>query len=364
MARAVDLLRRRPRGWDSLMINTALALARVPGPLRLPVHVTIEPVNTCNARCPICETGNASLERRRGLLEVEAYRAFIDHIAPHANSLMFYFMGEPFLHPRACDMIRHARDRGLFVETCTNGDLVDPLAVLESDVNRISFQIGGMTQASHGVYRVGSRLERVMGNLEALLEARRRRPDSQVQVEVGLIVMAQNEAEIPRFQAWAKAIGVDRAHLVQPAVRTLEEARVYLPRDPGHWPYDPQALQRGQLRPRVVPHNRCTWLWNSVVVNWNGDLVPCCRDPHGRHVMGNVFAQPLAEIWNGPRLTAFRRQVATAQAGVDICRLCAGFGVPHLQSIHRGSRNATSIGGGWREAAPIPQSQQQAPPTP
>ena len=38
---------------------------------------------------------------------------------------MFYFMGEPFLNRHAYDMIRYARNRSIYVETCTNGDFVD-----------------------------------------------------------------------------------------------------------------------------------------------------------------------------------------------------------------------------------------------
>jgi hypothetical protein len=66
------------------------------------------------------------------------------------------------------------------------------------------------------------------------------------------------------------------------------------------------------------------------MVNWDGSVVPCCRDPNGKHVFGNVFETPLAKIWNGEAMRAFRSRIVTAQNKVDICELCSGYGVPQL----------------------------------
>jgi MoaA/NifB/PqqE/SkfB family radical SAM enzyme len=99
------------------------------------------------------------MERDNGLLEYSQFVELIDQIAPSTAVLMYYFMGEPFLNPRAYDMIRYAREKGLYVETCTNGDLVDPAGVIFSDINQISFQISGLDNSSHQKYRVRSDFE-------------------------------------------------------------------------------------------------------------------------------------------------------------------------------------------------------------
>ena len=92
----------------------------------------------------------------------------MDKVGPRANHLMFYFMGEPFLNREAYRMIRYARDMGIHVTSCTNGDPVEPLALYESGINHISFQIGGVTQQSHQVYRRSSDLSRFFDNLTVL----------------------------------------------------------------------------------------------------------------------------------------------------------------------------------------------------
>ncbi len=328
--RAYRLAAQRPKGWKSVLYNTAMAKARRTGPLMMPVHVSVEPTNVCNARCPVCETGNRTMERKPGMLDLQAYRKFIDDVTPHASILMFYFMGEPFLNKHAYEMIRYARDAGLFVETCTNGDFVDAKGVVYSDLNEINFQIGGMTPETHAVYRIRSDLEKVEKNLDELVRERRKHPGSNLQINVGFIVMKHNEHEVPKFLAWAKEAGVDKANVIDPCVRNVIEGHAMLPNDRKYWFYDEEAFERGVLRPKHVMDNECTWVWNSIMVNWDGDVVPCCRDPHGHHVLGNAFETPLREIWNGAKARAFRRSIIKDQGSVNICELCSGFGVPQL----------------------------------
>lgn len=330
VSRSLLLLAKRPKGWRSVLYNTALAKMRIAHPLMLPVHVTIEPTNACNLGCPVCETGNETMERSTGIMKFNQFSQIIDQIHHHVPVLMFYFMGEPFLNKYAYEMIRYARSKGMYVETCTNGEFVDAQGIIYSDINKISFQIGGMTQETHAVYRVNGDLDKSFGKLYELLEERRKHPESSVQIEVGFIVMKHNEHEVPEFMRWAEEAGVDVANVIDPCVRTPEQGKEMLPDDRRYWFYDEKALSQGILRPKYLPHNECTWVWNSVVINWNGSIVPCCRDPNGRHVFGNILETPLREIWNSTKAVEFRKSIVRNQGAVDICRLCSGYGVPQL----------------------------------
>lgn len=307
-----------------------MAKARRVGPLMMPSHVSIEPTNICNARCPVCETGNQSMERKNGLLNYENFVGLVDELAPTTSVMMYYFMGEPFLNPRSYDMIRYARSKDIYVETCTNGDYADAEGIIYSDINQISFQISGLDNDSHQVYRVRSDFNKVSQNVEALVKLRNQTPGSNVKIELGFIVMKHNEKQVPEFLAWAHGIGVDKANLIDPCVRSVAEGKLMLPENRDYWFYDEEAFNCGVLKPKHSPENECTWVWNSTMINWNGDVVPCCRDPHGRHVFGNAFETPLDEIWNGEAIKNFRRQIITDQGNIAICKLCSGYGVPKL----------------------------------
>ena len=328
--RATRLLKDRPKGWWRVAVNQMAALARVPYAPSLPVHVTIEPTNACDMKCPVCETGEGTIERRTGRITTENFKRVVDQIAFHTNTVFFYFMGEPFLYDESYEMIAYARAKGIYVDTCTNGHFVDAGRLVESGINEVSFQIGGITQQTHEVYRVRGDLRRSLDNLRAVLAERERRGADHPRVILGFIVMKHNEHEVDDFRAAARELGVDEARVIDPCVRDMDQARQFLPRDQRYWFYDPAAFNRGVLRPKLVPNNACWWIWHSTLITWNGDVVPCCRDPHGRNVMGNVFREDLRSIWNGPKYRAFRRRILTEQGKIDICRLCSSYGVPHL----------------------------------
>ena len=171
------------------------------------------------------------MRRKTGFLDEQLYREFIDDIAPTTATLLYYFMGEPFMHRSAYDMIRYARDKGIFVESCTNGDFVDAEGVIYSDINKISFQLGGMDQETHQRYRVRTRLDKAIKNIEALVAERKKHPESNVQIEAGFIVMRHNEHQVDEFLQWARGIGLDRANVIDPCARNMLEAHAYLPKE-------------------------------------------------------------------------------------------------------------------------------------
>jgi radical SAM protein with 4Fe4S-binding SPASM domain len=267
-------------------------------------------------------------------MRYEEFVRIVDQLGPGANHVMLYYMGEPFLNKEVYRMIRYARDKDLFVLTCTNGDMVDPESLYESGINLVSFQIGGVTQETHHVYRINSNLSRVIDNVSKYLRivhSRGRKPGEH-QVEPGFIVMRHNESDIEEFLRIAKGMGVDRTNIISPCVRTPEQARELLPKSDSYWIYQRATFeQEGCLVPkRLLPQNACPWLYYSITIQVDGSVVPCCRDPHGQYTLGNLLEESLQEIWNGTKLREFRKAVFSNQARVDICQLCPGEGIPRL----------------------------------
>ncbi len=296
-----------------------------------PVHVSIEPTNICNLRCPVCETGDGTLGRRGGHMEIDAFRHVVDSMEDHLNVLYFYFMGEPFLVKNAYEMVEHASSKNIWVDTCTNGEFVDAKNLIDSGIGRVSFQIGGMTQETHETYRVRGNLDRSLANLEACIEEKRRRPDARTQLKVGFIVMHHNEHEVDQFIRYAEDIGVDGYEVVCPCARNMEQANQFLTKDPNYWIYDRDSYDRGILRPTDLSDHYCEWLYFTTTIQVNGDVVPCCRDPRGNYVLGNVFEQDFVEeIWNGPSYRDFRHTVANNQKDSGLCSLCSGYTAPDV----------------------------------
>ena len=290
-----------------------------------PINVTIEPTNICNLHCPVCETGNGELGRPSRQMSLVEFQTIIEKVSAHTNTLIFYFMGEPFLNPEAYRMIRVAKEAGIpWMVTCTNGEAVDPERLIKSGIDEVSFQIGGMSQDTHKIYRVNGDLERVLRNLKEMIRLRRKY-GVRMRIVCGMILMRHNEHEVGLFEQIMSEIGVDEAIVVDPCVRTMEQGALYLPKDERRWYYDPSAFRAGVLRPRFIPKKTCHWIYYSMTILANGDVVPCCRDSKGKYIMGNILNQSLEGIWNGKSYHAFRCELLGNQSQIDICRLCAGY---------------------------------------
>jgi radical SAM protein with 4Fe4S-binding SPASM domain len=74
------------------------------------------------------------------------------------------------------------------------------------------------------------------------------------------------------------------------------------------------------------PWSGCQRPWRSTYVTANGNVLPCCIAPFATHdyggiVLGNVLAEPIERIWNGPRYAAFRA-AHRSQDPPEPCRGC------------------------------------------
>jgi len=303
-----------------------------------PTFITIEPTNHCDLGCPVCETGAKILGRHQGHMTVENFKKILKQIRPHTNAIQLYFMGESFLNKHIYEMIALARKAGIpFVNIYSNGSVLDSGKCVQSGLNEINFNIGGMTQETHATYRINSNLERVKNNIQALSLARQKKSGAETnghplfpKINVGMIVMKHNEHEVEQFLKEVPGWGADRAHLVDPCFRTMAQAVAMIPEDRKYWFYDEQAFEQGELKPKVIPKNRCDWIYFSSVITWDGQVVPCCHDPTGKYVMGNVFEEDFGQIWNGQKYQSFRKQIRTDQGKLSICKLCSSYPVPAL----------------------------------
>ena len=319
------------RGAKNHLLSTLSMAQQSPRVLGRPVNITIEPTNICNLKCPVCETGAGILGRADAHMSFEQFRTIVDKVAPHTNTLMFYFMGEPFLNKQAYEMIAYGKSLGIpFITTCTNGDAVNPRKLVECGLDEVSFQIGGMTQETHQTYRINSNLARVTENLRETIRLKKE-VGSNLRVSVGFIMMKHNEHEVAAFRRFVKEIGADDANVIDACVRTMEQGRQYLTKDTTNWYYDVEAFRKGILRPKVLPRNECPWIYYSMAIYVNGDVVPCCRDTTGQYVVGNLLRQGLDEVWNGEPFQNYRKKLHGHQAEISICHLCSGYGVSKLQ---------------------------------
>lgn len=66
----------------------------------------------------------------------------------------------------------------------------------------------------------------------------------------------------------------------------------------------------------------CVKPFRLLNINWRGEALICCNDYHGDVLAGRFPEQSLAEIWEGPVLSAYRAKLAKQDRSLPLCRVC------------------------------------------
>ncbi|NUO84036.1 SPASM domain-containing protein [candidate division KSB1 bacterium] len=313
------------RIWNVLQMLAALLLSiltKRPIVWGVPPVLTIEPTNICNLRCPLCVTGNGTMERSYGRMDFDTFTRLIDEIGDRVLYLVFFNQGEPYLHRRLNEFVAYAKRRGIYVTTSTNVHYFDAEtaeATVRSGMDTLVLSVDGATQATYAHYRVGGSLVKVQQGIRALVEAKQRLRSKTPYLYIQFLVMQHNEHEIPAMERMAAELGVDRLLKKNTQVETLEEARDWLPQEEKYRRYhlaeNDFIVKRGK--------GICVRPWLTTMVNWDGSVVPCCFDKNGRHTIGELRTSPkFLTIWKSDSSSNFRHQMLNERNAIDICKNC------------------------------------------
>jgi radical SAM protein with 4Fe4S-binding SPASM domain len=297
-----------------------------------PSTLMVEPTNACNLHCPACPTGAGILNRPPRAMSGDEFGKILDQaLAPpgYLRRVTLFNYGEPFLCKDLLRMVRYAADRGLETFTSTNGQFFggEKIAdeVVASGLTELLVCLDGADQETIRRYRKEANFDEILSGIRRILAARAKTGRATPIVELQFIVMKHNESQIERMRLIAAGLGVDRfivktvgINSAMPGFERLAEE--LLPADLSGSRYERRA--DGSFALKGEPGCGCEYVFSTLVVNSNGDVVPCCYDIHSEHVMGNLFRQPLAEVWLGEKFRDFRRRAGARREAVAICRHC------------------------------------------
>lgn len=292
----------------------------------MPVHLMIEPTNTCNAKCPLCPTGARELNRPKAFLQDDTFRRFVNQAFPYAETMNLWNFGEPFLHAKAFDFIRYAADRHISVTVSTNGYVFyhqeNVERLVECGLDYLIVALDGATPEVFNRYRVNVRFDRVLAGMAALRDLKLRLGVDHPVVDWQYIVMRHNVHEIDQARRMAAELGaVFSVKTVDMGMVDGLPEGITVPDDAKLSRY--QRLPDGKLELRAVRQNHCYYLWHMLLLNSNGEVVPCCYDVKSELVLGNIERDTLREIWNGKRAQQLRRQLLTNRGSIRPCSVCS-----------------------------------------
>jgi len=284
-----------------------------------PTTVMIEPTNICNLKCPLCPSGNGTLERVRGFMSFELFVKIIDEVKEYATSIVLWNQGEPYLNKEFNKMVKYATDSGLFTLVSTNlNTRIEAEEIVKSGLDSMIVSLDGATQESYNKYRVNGKLEKVISNVEAIIEAKRNLKSNTPIIKWQFLVMNHNEHEIEKIEKMAEKLDVDQLNFKTIQIYRKDDIK-FLPDNPKYRRYN---ITKSNFELMFKLENKCRRLWKQPVVNWNGEVAICCFDKDIKFPVGNIKKQTLLSIWKGKKFQKMRNIVLKNRKSIEICRNC------------------------------------------
>lgn len=310
-----------PRKWANIaLVETELKLRRTV--LRsMPFYYFVDPCNVCNLRCPLCPTGNYTLDKHQGMMTFEMYKGIIDRIKDYALTVGVYNLGEPFLNKRVFDMIEYTQANNIGTNLSSNFNWpvpVDVKDIVRCGLEYITVSLDGLSQETYEKYRVKGDINEVIDNLKALVAAKKALRSRTPVIEWQFIVFKHNEHELPRVKELADAWGVDRLRIVPPTIppEMVDDDAVreeWMPMDKVFREHDPAlARQRGYILDQA-----CFYLYRTMRIDPDGSIAPCCYARDRSHNYANINDGDLRDIWNNQYYVSSRQLFARKPLPAD-----------------------------------------------
>ncbi len=310
-------------GWKVLYSYQLSRMTGKPAHMGLPISISFEPTTSCNLRCPQCPSGLREFTRETGMLKDDFFKGVIDEFAPHLTYLTFYFQGEPYLNPKFLDMVKYASTKRIYTATSTNAHyLTQEVAkkTVESGLDRLIISIDGTTQETYSSYRIGGNLDKVLEGAKSVAKAKKELKSQTPYLIFQFLVVKANEHQIPEIKKLAKEIGIDEVRLKTVQIYDYENGNELIPEQQEYSRYKKGADGKYAIKNKLLNH--CWRMWNSCVITWDGNVVPCCFDKDASHPMGSLKDHSFKELWNNEKYRNFRHSLLKSRKEIDICKNC------------------------------------------
>jgi len=273
----------------------------------LPLRLWIEPTSVCNLRCVMCP--NKDLEKgQKGYMDFALFKKIIDEASRFVFDVNLHHRGESLLHPDFFRMVAYAHEAGLVTRLHTNGTMLDEdksRRLIEAGLDQVAFSFDGYDAETYERIRVNADFEETVGRIIRFLEIKKERGARKPVTLIELIDQPglRESAEKSRtaFMARFKGLPLDKVFV----------------KAPHNW-----AGQTGDVHEKKN-YSPCTFLWQALVIFWDGEVLPCPQDFFGYYKLGNVADSSIADIWNNDKMIALRERIARCEiTGLKTCSRC------------------------------------------
>jgi radical SAM protein with 4Fe4S-binding SPASM domain len=240
-------------------------------------------------------------------MSFETFRKIIGKF-PVLKSIELYNWGEPFLNPAIFDMIDYSKNLKIFVTIHSNfsfkknDEFFNELAL--RGPHSLVISLDGASQQSYSRFRTNGKFDLVLENIKKLKEVQKLHNSSNNMLLMWkFLVNKYNEHEIDLAKQIAKEIGIrirfvpmslgdDMVDIVHKE-SLQERMQKWLPENNIHI----LDTYKKSQPDKSIFKGICKQLFNTIIINPDGGVFPCCTITDEKNLFGNILTESLEEIW-------------------------------------------------------------------
>ena len=261
--------------------------------LGYPPYLLIEPVSTCNLRCPFCFQIDKSFTKKpyMGVMDFNLFKKVVDEANKiGVGAITLASRGEPTLHKQFGEMLNYISTKKNIFETKINTNatfLNDKIchSIFQSNVTQIVISADHYQKDEYERLRKNSNFEKILKNVDNLFEIRKiHYPDSITEIRVSGIDNDKNLNREKFRNFWIK-----RSDHVTAS-----------------FPMERWDTYKNKIHENIT--DPCENLWDRMYVWFDGKVNPCDADYKSFLSFGNLNDDTIKKIWNDKKINNLREE--------------------------------------------------------
>jgi radical SAM protein with 4Fe4S-binding SPASM domain len=289
-------------------------------------------------------------------LTFQQMKMIVDQV-PNLKQAVLHGIGEPLINKDLPAMVRYLKDRGVYTLFNSNGTLLLPHVqqqLIDCGLDEYRISLDAADARTFEKVRGLDRFDHIVKNSRDFVALKKHLGVDRPGLSLWLVGLKETLDELEAFVRLAHEMSITQVYLQRlvffdderkgQGLATADQAlfgRIA--------PEESQAIGRahklaeslgvafhasGATSPEQSlmppdagqPWSLCRRPWTLMYVTANGNVLPCCLAPFAEReyesiILGNVFEQPLMEIWNNHLYQKFRRELVT-DAPPKVCENC------------------------------------------
>lgn len=272
-----------------------------------PPYLLIEPVSTCNLRCPFCFQTDGSFTKKpfMGIMDLSLFKKIVDEADElGVGAITLASRGEPTLHKNLIEMLKYIDTKKNIFEKKLNTNatfLTEKLCyeIFSSNINQVVISADHYEKKMYEKLRKNANFEKIVKNVDMLFDIRKKFSNSLTEIRISGIDYYKSTDKKKFYDFWIK-----RSDHV-----TIGD-----------------ALERWDTyknKEHEDINDPCENLWDRMYIWFDGKVNPCDADYKSYLSYGSVEKNTIKNLWNNQIIKKLRAEhLSDERKKTNPCNKC------------------------------------------